>query len=111
MVRPAVAIDDGRELLELELFADAIRKLIVMLPVWILGPGIEAPVGKRDALMALDEDRPGVACPDTVGGPDVELHTLCRDLAAFQHLARGLLLACGRHNQVYVFMAGNVADD
>src|SRR6185312_5028438 len=45
LVRLAVAVDGRSKLLQLELLGDALRKLVVMLPVGILGPCVEAPVG------------------------------------------------------------------
>ncbi len=110
-MRLAIALNDGRELLELQFFANTFRKLVIMLPVGILGPRVEAPVGKSNSLLVPDEDWAGVARPDTIGGLEVKLHALGFDVAPLQDLARCLLLARGCHDQVYVFMAGNVADD
>src|SRR4029077_6775738 len=81
VVRLAIAFDYRRKLLELQFFPDTLRKLIVMLPVGILGPGVKAPVGKRNSLLVPDEDWAGVARPDSVGGPDVKLHALRVDIA------------------------------
>src|SRR5579871_4390891 len=107
----AVALKDGRKLPKFEFLPDALRKLVVMLPVGILGPGIEAPVSQRDPFLVSDKDRAGIARPDTVCGPDVKVHALAIDVAALQDLACYLLFARRRHNQIYVLMAGQVAND
>src|ERR1051326_8354668 len=111
VMRFAVAVDDRCEMLQIEPLADAIRKLIVMLPVGILGPCVESPVCECDTFLVPDKDWPGVARPDAVGGPDVKLHALCIDMAALQDFTRGLFLARRSDDQVYIFMARNVADD
>src|SRR6478672_1183530 len=89
----AVAVDHGRKLLQREFFADAIRKLVVMLPVGIFGPRVKAPVGKRNALLIPDKDGTGVARPYAVGRPEVKLYPLRIDMTALQDLTRSLFLA------------------
>src|SRR5258708_19899788 len=93
VVRLAVASDYRHELLELKFLADAIGKLVVMLPVRILGPGIEAPVSDRDIFLALYENGAGIARPYPVSWPDVELHALGLNVATFQHIAGHLFFA------------------
>src|SRR5579864_3724206 len=110
-MRFAITLDHGRKLPQLKFLPDALRKLVVMLPVGILGPGIEAPVGKRNALLIPDKDWAGVACPDSVGRPDVKLYTLGIDMTALQDFARCLFLARRGDDQVYIFRATEMPDD
>jgi hypothetical protein len=57
-------------------FGYVLGDLIVAAPVVILGPGIELPVGDGEfALGIFDEDGAGIAEPDPVGGPMVEVET------------------------------------
>src|ERR1700704_2861935 len=107
----AAPLKDGHELLQLKFLCDAIRKLVVMLPVRIFGPGIKSPIGERDALIAGDKDWSGIAGPYAVGGPDVKLYLLHFDVAVLQDLACGLLFTRGSHDQVYIFGTGKVPDD
>src|ERR1041385_3179857 len=111
VMRFAAALDYRSELPELEVLVDPIRKLVVMLPVGILGPCVEAPVCECDAFLVPDKDWPGVARPDAVGGPNVKLHAPGLDVAALQDFTRGLFLARRSDDQVYIFMARNGADD
>ena len=48
--------------------------LVVAVPVVVLGPGVELPVGDGEVACGIfDEDGAGVAEPDAVGGPVVEV--------------------------------------
>ena len=66
--------DLGLELGHVVVPGDVLGDLVVAAPVVVLGPGVELPVGDGEvAGGVLDEDGAGVAEPDTVGGPLVEV--------------------------------------
>ncbi len=75
----AFRISHGRRDLGLELGyvvvpGDVLGDLVVAVPVVVLGPGVELPVGNRQvALWVFYEDGAGVAEPDSVGDPLVEV--------------------------------------
>jgi hypothetical protein len=56
---------------------DLLSDQIVPLPVVVLGPGVEAPVGERDtAGGVVDANRRRVAQPDPIGRHDMHSHTI-----------------------------------
>ena len=70
----ARGFDLGFELGHVVEFGDVVGDLVVAVPVVVLGPGVELPVGDGEvALRVFDEDGAGVAEPDAVGGPVVEV--------------------------------------
>ena len=66
--------DLGFELRDVVVSGDVLGDLVVAAPVVVLGPGVELPVGDGEvACWIFDEDRAGVAEPDAVGLPLVEV--------------------------------------
>ena len=86
--------------------------LVVALPVVVLGPGVELPVGDGEIAAGIfDEDGAGVAEPDTVGGPVVEVEAGEVGSGAAEE-AGGTVLGVGVVDEdVDVFDSGEVADD
>ncbi len=71
-----VGDDLGFELGDVVVSGDVLGDLVVAAPVVVLGPGVELPVGDGEvACGVFDEDGAGVAEPDAVGGPVVEVET------------------------------------
>ncbi len=72
-----LAVDSGglgAELFHAVELRDVVGDLVVAVPVVVLGPGVEAPVGDGDlAFRVADEDGAGVAEPDAVGEPVMEV--------------------------------------
>jgi hypothetical protein len=67
-------LDLGPDLRDVVVVGDVHGDLIVALPVVILGPRVELPVcGGEIAVGVFDEDGAGVAEPDAVSGPLVEV--------------------------------------
>ena len=65
--------DGGLDLVAGANGGDLFRKGVIELPVLVLGPGVELPVGERDfALLVFYEDGAGVTQPSAIGGPLVE---------------------------------------
>ena len=70
----AVVSGFGLELGQVVELRYAVRDLVVVVVVWILGPGVELPVGDGSvACRVFEEDGAGVAEPDAVGGPAMEV--------------------------------------
>ena len=69
--------DLGFDLGDVVELGDVVGDLVVAVPVVVLGPGVELPVGdgevRRRRRRSFDEDGAGVAEPDAVGGPVVEV--------------------------------------
>src|SRR5206468_436801 len=59
-----------------------------LLPVAVLGPGVEAEAGDRELGVLTHEDRPEVARPAAIGGEAKEFDTLQVHAALAQHFAR-----------------------
>src|ERR1700733_1013003 len=69
-------LDLGFELGDVVVFGDVLGDLVVAAPVVVLGPGVELPVGDGEvALWVFYEDGAGVAEPDAVCWPLVEVET------------------------------------
>ena len=72
-------LDLGLNLGEVVELGDVVGDLVVAVPVVVFGPGVELPVGDGERVLvalgvdAFDEDGAGVAQPDAVGGPVVEV--------------------------------------
>ena len=102
----------GAELFHAVEPGDVVRYLVVAVPVVVLGPGVELPVGDGDlALWILDEDGAGVAEPDAVGEPLVEVKAGEVGAGAEEDAARALLGGLVIDEDVDVFAAGEVSDD
>ena len=68
------AFDLGLELGDVVVLGYVLGDEVVAAPVVVLGPGVELPVGDGEvAVGVFDEDGAGVAEPDAVGGPVVEV--------------------------------------
>src|SRR6185437_13419685 len=114
VVRLAIAHDSGSELLQLELIRDERGQLAVMIAVWILGPGIEAPIGGGDGILlcvATDKYRTGVARPSAIGGPHVKLYALEISAAAGKNIAGFLFRGGIADDDVHVFHPCEMTDD
>src|ERR1051325_2714056 len=82
-----------------------------MLPVGILCPGIESPIGECYLSFVFNEDRAGIARPDAIGWPDVELHPLDINMAEAQDFLRRLFFTRRSHNEIYIFHTHQMPDD
>ncbi len=97
---------------DLEQLCHAGGKLVVVVPVVVFGPGVEAPVGEGDlALLVSDEDGAGVAGPDTVGGPEVELDAVEIGAGAGEATGGAGALGGTGNDEVDDFARGEEADD
>ena len=66
--------DLGLELGDVVVPCDVLGDLVVAAPVVVLGPGVELPVGDGEiAVGVFDEDGAGVAEPDAIGLPLMEV--------------------------------------
>jgi len=87
----------GLDLGEVVELGDAVGDLVVEMPVGVLGPGVELPVEDGEVFPItgaggfFHEDRAGVAEPDAVGGPLVEVEAREIRAAALED-ARGAAL-------------------
>ncbi len=91
---------------------DVLGDLIIAMPVAVLGPAVEAPVGKgKVALRAQGEDGAGVAEPDAVGGPLMEVDAGEVGSAALENGGGATLGGLVVDENVNVFDAGEVSDD
>ena len=104
--------DLGFELGDVVVFGDVLGDLIVAAPVVVLGPGVELPVGDGEVAGGVfDEDGAGVAEPDAVGGPGVEVEAGEVGSGA-EEVAGGAALGVGVVDEdVDVFDLGEMADD
>jgi hypothetical protein len=86
--------------------------LIVAAPVVVLGPGVELPIGDGEVAGGIfDEDGAGVAEPDAVGGPVVEVEA-CEVGSGAAEVAGGAVFGGEVVDEdVDVFDLGEVADD
>ena len=98
-------------LLQAEFFGDMVGDFVVELPVVVLGPGVELPVRDGDGVFVFHEDRAGVACPDAVGGPLVEVDARDVCACALQDSVGAFCGGCIVDEDVHVLDAGEVADD
>ena len=96
---PLASGDLGLDLGEVVELGDAVGNLVVAMPVVVLGPGVELPVGDGEVCRlasSVDEDGAGVAQPDAVGGPVVEVEAgevgaaAAKDAVARRSAARSL---------------------
>jgi hypothetical protein len=110
-IRLAITLQDRRKRLQLEFFCDPLRQLAIVFPVRIFGPGIEAPVGESDGILVPDKDRAGIAGPDPVRAPEMELHAFAVNVAVAQHLLSRMFFRRGSDDEVHIFRAGKMADD
>jgi hypothetical protein len=104
--------DNGLDLRDAVETGHVVRNFVVKMPVRVLGPGVELPVGDGEVvLLIFNKDRAGVAKPDTVGGPVVEVEAGEVGSAAAEDASGAAL--CGRvvDQDVDVFDAGEIADD
>jgi hypothetical protein len=114
---PVGKIDFGLDLGEVVELGDVVGDLIVAMPVVVLGPGVELPVGDGEGVLvalgveALDEDGAGVAEPDTVGGPVVEVDAGEVGAAAAEDGGGAAFGGEIVDEDVDVFDAGEMADD
>src|SRR5581483_6700258 len=71
------------------------RDLIVLLPIWVLRPGVESPISEHELRFWIvfweNKDRPGIARPDAVRGAAVQTHRVAESVRVLQDLA-GLFL-------------------
>ena len=91
-----------------------VRDLVVAAPVVILGPGVELPVGDGEVSSScggLDEDGAGVAEPDAVGGPVMEVGAGEVGATAAEDAGGAALGGEVVDEDVDVFDAGEMADD
>ena len=94
------------------MFGDVLGNLVVAAPVVVLGPGVELPVGDGEfACGIFDEDGAGVAEPDAVGGPVVEVEAGEVGSGALEEAGGAALGGEVVDEDVDVFDAGEVADD
>ena len=85
---------------------------VVAAPVVVLGPGVELPVGDgKFAGGVFYEDGAGVAEPDAVSGPAVEVGAGHVGSGALEVVSGTLLGGLVVDEDVDVFAAGEVADD
>ena len=112
-VRFAISVDGlGFALGHVVMPCDVLGDLVVAAVVVVLGPGVELPVG--DGVFAcgvLDEDGAGVAEPDAVGGPVVEVEAGQVSSSATEEVGGSLFGVVVVDEDVDVFAAGEVADD
>ena len=106
------AFDLGFELGDVVVFGDVLGDLVVAAPVVVLGPGVELPVGDGEVAGGVfDEDGAGVAEPDAVGLPVVEVEAGEVGSGAAE-VAGGAVFGVGVVDEdVDVFDLGEVADD
>ena len=105
-------VDLGLELGHVVVLGDVLRNLVVAAPVVVLGPGVELPVGDGElAFGVFDEDGAGVAEPDAVGGPVVEVEAGHIGSGALEQAGGAALGGEVVDEDVDVFAAGEVADD
>ncbi len=109
----AVLTDDtGLELFDPVELGDVMRNLVVATPVVVLGPGVEVPVGEGElALRIFDEDGAGVAEPDPVGLPGMEVQAGHVGSAAEEDASGALLGGLVVDEDVDVFAAREMTDD
>jgi len=102
----------GAELFHGVELGDVVRDLVVAAPVVVLGPGVEVPVGEGDlAVRILDEDGAGVAEPDPVGLPGVEVEAGHVGSGAQEDALGALFGGLVVDEDVDILTAGEVADD
>ena len=91
---------------------DVSGDLVVVEVVGVLGPGVELPVGDGDlASRTRDEDRAGVAEPDAVSTPGVEVQASEVSALAAEHAVGSLFGGDVVYQDVNVFHARKMADD
>ena len=91
---------------------DVLGDEVVVAPVFVLGPGVELPVGDGDvALGVADKYWAGVAEPDAVGAPAVEVQVGEVGALAAEHVDGALFGGLVVDEDVDVFDLGEVADD
>ena len=104
--------DLGLELGDVVMFGDVLGDLVVAVPVVVLGPGVELPVGYGEvAFGVLDKDGAGVAEPDSVGDPVVEVEAGEVGSSATEHGGGSVFSGEVVDENVNVFDAGEVADN
>ena len=104
--------DLGFELGYVVMFRDVLGDLVVAVPVVVLGPGVELPVGDGEvALGVFDEDGAGVAEPDAVSGPVVEVQAGEVGSGAAEHGGGAVFGGEVVDEDMDVFDLGEVADD
>lgn len=104
--------DLGAELFHTVEAGDVVGDLVVAVPVGIFGPGVELPVGDGEvAFRVFDEDRAGVAEPDAVGEPLVEVEAGEIGAGTEEHAAGTVLGGVVVDEDVDVLATGEVADD
>lgn len=108
----AMVADCGLEFGQAVELRHVVRNLVVSVVVRVLGPGVELPVGDGDlARGVFDEDGAGVAEPDAVGGPMVEVEAGEVGSGAEEDAAGALFGGLVVDEDVDVLDAGEVADD
>ena len=91
---------------------NVLRDPVVVQVVGVLGPGVELPIGDGDlVLWVLDEDGTGVAEPDAVGAPDVEVQASEIGALTAKHAVGALFAGDIVDEDVHIFHAGEMADD
>jgi len=107
-----VGVDLGFELGNVVVSGDVLGDLVVAAPVVVLGPGVELPVGDGEvACGILYEDGAGVAEPDAIGLPLVEVEAGEIGSGAAE-VADGAVFSVGIVDEdVDGFDLGEVADD
>ena len=108
----ALAVNSGLEGFHLEKLGDVRGNFVVVMPVRIFSPGVEAPVSEGNIVFCiLYENRAGVTQPDAVSAPAMEAHTGEVGVMAREH-ARSAFFGGGIVDEdVDVFDVGEMADD
>src|ERR1700679_327609 len=87
-------------------------KLVVELPIVVLGPGVEVPVGEGYLPFRVsDEDWAGVAGPDAVCGPAMEISLIEICAGAVEDAFHSRFGSSVLHEQMHALIAGEDADD
>src|SRR5215472_2122985 len=82
------------------------------MPVRVLGPGVEAPVGDGySPFYVSDEDRARVPRPDAVGRPLMEAHIVKVSVGALEDARTAALVLLVLHEQMDTLTLGEEPDD
>ena len=102
-----MAADHGGALGEVVELGDVVGDEVVAVVVFVFCPGVEVPVGEGEGAGGVcGEDGAGVAEPDAVRGPEVEVEAGHVGAGAFEHGAGAALGGLVVDEQVDVFHAG-----
>ena len=85
---------------------------VVVAVIVVLGPGVKLPVRQGDGASGVaEEDGAGIAEPDAIGAPAVEVQACKVSASASEHLGGATLGECVVYEDVDVFLARKVSHD